>query len=110
VPGYLAEAGAVDVQTFVSDKASVSIPPYHGDEQQVLRAGWLEQEGTSGFGWTRDEALRLYLAGGGSESEFDADRAERVRETERDAAAIRAGTLHTAGGQMMYVIAGRRPA
>jgi SAM-dependent methyltransferase len=109
VPGYFAEAGAVAIQTFLSDKASMLIPPYEGEEQQALRADILGQEGTSGFGWTREEALRLYLAGGGTEPEFDATWERLTRETVRDAQAVREGRFHSGGGTLMYVIAARRP-
>jgi SAM-dependent methyltransferase len=110
VPGLLADIGAVEVQTFVSDKASMLVPPYEGEEQRTLAAAWIEQEGTSGFGWSRSEARRLFLAGGGDEDDFERLYERRLAETERTAAAIRAGSLHTAGGGLMYVIGAWRPA
>lgn len=110
VPGLLVETGAVEVQVFISDKASMLVPPYEGNEQHTLATAWIGQEGTSGFGWSRDETRRLFLAGGGSEDEFGRAYARRVAETERTATAIRAGSFHTAGGNLMYVIAARRPA
>jgi hypothetical protein len=108
VPGLLAAAGAVDVQAWVADKAAVMIPPYEGDEQQALRASYLRDAGEGAWGWTRDEARRYYLAGGGDPADFDGAWNRRVAESAREAAAVRAGTFHAAGGTLHYLVAGRR--
>ncbi|HEY1597827.1 MAG TPA: methyltransferase domain-containing protein [Thermoleophilaceae bacterium] len=108
VPGYLAQEGAVEIRTWISDKTSMMVPPYEGAEQQTLRADYLEDAGKGWAGWSREEARRYYLAGGGGEVEFDAAWERRLQETVRDAEAVREGTFHSAGGYVMYVIAGRR--
>jgi SAM-dependent methyltransferase len=110
VPGLLAAAGAVDVQAWVADKAAVMIPPYEGDEQQALRASYLRGAGEGAWGWTRDEARRYYLAGGGDPADFDGAWQRRVAESAREAEAVEAGTFHAAGGTLHYVVAGRRAA
>jgi ubiquinone/menaquinone biosynthesis C-methylase UbiE len=109
VPGMLAAAGAVGVQAWVVDKAAVMIPPYSTEEQQALRAAYVRDADRSGFGGTRQETRRYYLAGGGSADEFDAAWERRVAESARDAAAIEAGSFHAAGGTLHYIVAGRRP-
>ena len=56
--------------------------------------------------WSREEAKRYFLAGGGREDEFEPRWLEESRETARELAANR---LHTAGGGIHYLISGRRP-
>jgi SAM-dependent methyltransferase len=108
VPGMLVDEGAIDVDVFVSDKASATVPPYAGAEQQALAGAVLERAGTSGFGWSHSEARRLFLAGGGDEGDFDQLYERRVADSERAAAAVRDGWFHSAGGVLMYVIGARR--
>jgi hypothetical protein len=110
VPGMLAAAGAVEVQAWVADKAALMIPPYETEEQHALREAYLRDAGESGFGWSKAETRRYYVAGGGRPDEFDAAWDRRLTESAREAAAIEAGLLHTAGGTLHYVTAGRRRA
>ena len=107
LPGYLAEAGCVDVQSFACDKTHALYPPYASDEQQALRGYYLG--GFEGMLWPREKAKRYFLAGGGSEAEFDASWARREAECERDAQAIREERFHILGSWMLYLVAGRVP-
>ena len=105
LPGYFAEAGLVDIEAFLSDKTTMMIPPYAGEEQQALKAQMLD-ESRGYWGWSREEAQRYYDAGGGAD--FDAAWDRRMAETRAAAAAVEAGTFHSAGATIMYVVAGRR--
>jgi SAM-dependent methyltransferase len=111
LPGMFAELGLVDVEAFISDKPVVMAPPYDSPEQQAIRAG-LEEETRSGTwgGWSRAEALRLFAAGGGTEDEFAQAWQARLRDSRDALAAMKRGTLHSAGGTIHYFVAGRRPA
>jgi hypothetical protein len=110
VPGQLAAAGLVEVRAWVADKVALMVPPYAGEERQALAVQYAEdaERGTWG-GWTRDEARRYFLAGGGTGAEFDASWERRMAEARRDAAAIAEGHFHTAGGSILYLVAGRKP-
>jgi SAM-dependent methyltransferase len=108
VPGYLAQEGAIEIRTWTSDKTSAMVPPYEGAEQQTLRDDYLNDAGKGWAGWSRDEARRYFLAGGGDQPQFDAAWERRLQETLRDAEAVREGKFHSAGGYLMYVIAARR--
>jgi SAM-dependent methyltransferase len=105
VPGYFAEAGLVDIEAFLSDKTTMMIPPYAGEEQQALKAQMLDQA-RGYWGWSRQEAERYYEAGGGTD--FAASWERRMVETRAAAAAVEAGTFHSAGATVLYLIAGRR--
>jgi SAM-dependent methyltransferase len=109
LPGYFAQCGIVGIETFLSDKVSAMVPPYASDEQQVLKTKLLEDADRGSFGWTRDETKRFFVAGGGSEEDFDAAWERRLAESRSIAAAIEQGTFHTAGGVIHYVVSGRRP-
>ncbi len=106
LPGYFAGIGAVDVQSFACDKVHTLHPPYAGEEQSALRDYYLS--GAERTLWPRPTAKRYFLAGGGSESEFDAAWERREQECARDAAAIRKNAFHISGGWTLYLIAARR--
>jgi hypothetical protein len=109
VPGYFGEEGLVELRGWVSDKSHLMVPPYEGDEQRALRKVHAEEAEHGGWGWSRDQTRRYYLAGGGSESEFDAAWERRVAEYTQVAEAIDDGKFKTAGGPILYLVAGRRP-
>lgn len=108
IPGYLAELGAENIQVYLSDKTSPYFPPYSSDEQRAnieeARA-WAKR----GFiGWDRDEALRYFVAGGGSNDDFDRYYASSRAATNEAIAAIDRGAFHAAGGALTYLIAARK--
>lgn len=108
VPGYLAEQGALDVQTYMSDRPAALVPPYDSAEQHD-RGDYVIREAANGtWGWGRDDALRYFLAGGGSPDSFDAIWERRLGERRRDAGAVADRSFHTAGGTFLYLIAGRK--
>ena len=74
---------------------------------QAFKAGMVEQAREGTMGWTREEAERYYRAAGGED--FDSAWERRLADERAAAAAVEAGTFHTAGGMLMYVIAGRKP-
>lgn len=107
LPGYLAEHGALDIQTFACDKTHGLHPPYASSEQQALREYFLE--GPDTMLWPRATARRYFLAGGGNEADFEAGWNQRLHECARDAAAIVDGTFYSVGGFALYLTAARRP-
>jgi SAM-dependent methyltransferase len=110
VPGYFAQHGVDEIQTFIADRPAALVPPYASEGQQALRDYVLReaQEGT--VGWIREDAQRFFIAGGGSAADFDGAWERRLQGRRLDAQALRDGTFHTAGGTILYVVAGRKPA
>ena len=109
LPGYFAEAGLGVVACYLSDKASPLWPPYPTPEQAAsaeARATALAEER---WFWGRDQTRRYFMAGGGEASAFSDAWSARLAEMRTELAAIRSGTLSTAGGAMMYLVAGRKP-
>jgi SAM-dependent methyltransferase len=110
VPGYFNDAGLEAIQVCQSDKVSLMVPPYSSPEQQALKEAYLsDAEEGGGWGWTKEEGRRYFEAGGGDPDEFDRMWERRLDEARRLAAAIEAGTYHAAGGDVMYLVSGRRP-
>jgi SAM-dependent methyltransferase len=109
LPGYFTEAGLRVVACYLSDKASPLWPPYSSPEQAAsveARATALAEERCF---WSREETRRYFLAGGGDAAAFSSAWSASLRETRTEVAAIRRGALSTAGGSMMYLVAGIKP-
>ena len=109
LPGYLAEEGVENVQTFISDKTEALVPPYGSEGQQALRAYTIKQAEEETWGWSREDARRFFTAGGGGEDEFDLAWGRRQEENRAAARALERGTFHTAGGTILYAIGERKP-
>jgi protein-L-isoaspartate O-methyltransferase len=110
LPGLMNEAGLGRIQTYQSDKVSMMLPPYATEEQQALAQESAAAAERGAYGWTREEASRYHAAGGGEPAEFESGWARLVAENRADLDAIAAGSYHAAGGQILYLVSGRRPA
>lgn len=109
LPGYFAREGLADVQAFLSDKVWMMLPPYASEEQKAVRATFAQDAERGGWGWTRAEARRYFAAGGGAEADFDVVWERRMAESRALLAAVEAGSFHGAGGDILYLVAGRVP-
>jgi SAM-dependent methyltransferase len=109
LPGYLADAGLTDIETYLNDKTFALLPPYDSDAQQALCSELREDAEQRRWVWSQAEARRFYVAGGGNESEFDALWEHRLNEADEALQQLEAGRLHTGGGSIEYIIRARRP-
>ncbi len=109
VPGYFAEHGILDIHTFIADKAAMLVPPYETREQQIRRDYSLKEAAEDTWGWDRQDARRYFIAGGGTGDEFETGWQRRLEENRRRASAIGNNSFHTAGGNLLYLVAGRKP-
>jgi SAM-dependent methyltransferase len=109
LPGYLAEAGAEEIQTSLSDKAVAMFAPYETEEQREYVAAEIASSREQMWVWPREQARRYFLAGGGTEDGFASGWDRRITEIRNTVSAIAASTYHTAGGSILYLIAGKRP-
>jgi SAM-dependent methyltransferase len=111
VPGYFNDAGLEEIQACQSDKVSLMFPPYEGDDQQALKEAYIaDAKQGGGWGWTKEEARRYFEAGGGDLDEFDGMWERRMEEARRWAAGVEDGSFNAAGGDVLYLVSGRRPA
>ena len=106
LPDLFVQAGLTNVQVWQSDKALSLIPPYDTREKRVRAAqlvDWLEND-EGGLGY--DENLRYYRAGGGRKATFDTywQRVSRYKVSMLQL--LKEQKFISAGGQMMYLVAG----
>jgi len=107
---YLRDLGC-EIRVWSNDTCAPLQPPYDTprERMQVDAVRSWSKQGVSHFGGY-DETKRIYLAGGGIEQEYDALFRAAVKSLADVVAAIDAGTFRTAGGFLMYLVAGRKPA
>lgn len=110
LPGLFAGVGLAGIAAWTSDKASALVPPYASPAQRAFVGDMIELDSKGFWIWSRPDAERYWLAGGGEPAAFEAVWARGRAASAADVAAVRAGTFHQAGGGVMYLVAGRRPA
>lgn len=108
IPGYFTEFGLSKIQVYLSDKTSPLFPPYDSEEQQIFIKQLQEWYDTDLLMWEKNETKKYFLAGGGTEKNFEelwAFLRERFR---LRIEAIAKKTYSTAGGCLLYLISGRK--
>lgn len=110
LPGLLSQAGLVDIQSVLNHKTFALVSPYEVADRQALRDAIITKADSDWWIWSRDDAHRYFLAGGGQEAEFEHRWQHRLDETRHTAQELAGGRLHTAGGAIHYLISGQRPA
>lgn len=109
LPDIFKKCELEDIQVWLSDKALPLIPPYDSREKRVRAAQmiqWLESE-SGGFDYKNN--LRYYKAGGGKKSDFDAYWSRVMGYKTILLSQLKEGSYISAGGSMMYIVAGRVP-
>lgn len=110
LPGLFARAGLLDVRTFLNDKTFELVPPYATPAEEALRVRLLDAaESDRPAGVSESETKRYYLAGGGDADAFQSRWQRRLSEARQTAHQLTTDQLHTAGGGLQYIVAGRRP-
>ncbi len=106
LPDLFLEAGLSEVEVWQSDKALSLIPPYDTREKRVRAAqlvDWLEND-QGGLGY--EENLRYYRAGGGKKRTFDAYWQRVSAYKHVMLRMLKEQKFVSAGGQLMYLVAG----
>ena len=101
-------AGLRDIQWFGNDRAWAMLPPYATAQEQSAIADLRRDVGEGVYGWPRDEARRYYLAGGGTESAFEADYAALLAGQAAELQRVEAGAWTELTAATMLVVAGRK--
>lgn len=109
LPGMFAAVGVADLRVYLSDKVVPLHPPYAGVEQ-CAELDAIEQWHATGVDFSRDEAQKWYLAGGGAPTEFNAAWARELARRKQYLAAIRDRTYDSGGAPLMYLVSGYKPA
>lgn len=106
LPGYLAAANLRNIQVFLSDKTFSVFPPYISKEQQVLKEQYLDWIRQNFWIWDQQEARKFFLAGGGTEVEFELSWQQMMEENKLLEKALIDESFHTAGGTICYLVSG----
>ncbi len=107
IPGYFHQVGLKGIKTYLSDKATQLLPPYEGPEQQSIvrqMREWGDEENTRA---AKPYSHRQFIAGGGTEDEFE-ELWALCMGFKGLLAAFDDHSYHTAGGAMMYLVSGRK--
>lgn len=108
LPGYFALLGLNNIQVYLSDKAFSLFPPYQSKEQQVLRKQYLDWIKQKIWIWDREETQRFFLAGGGTQQEFETYWQQILLENQDCENALLNGSFHAASGSILYLVSGRK--
>ena len=108
VAGWLSELDIEEIESYMSDKTAMLLPPYvSARERAIIReAGEMSQRDF--WIWNREDALRYFLAGGGIQDAFDARwnmARARVKETLSE---IQKGTLRDTSAPIILLVSGRK--
>lgn len=106
VPGMFQRLGLQHLQVYQSDQTSTLVPPYASPAQQAERAQLLDWADRDFWIWSREETRRYFLAGGGSEVEFDRCWAVARAATRRLADALRDDTAEQVGSGAFFLVSG----
>lgn len=108
VPGIFAQAGLQKIQVYISDKASPLFPPYSGKEAKTLLMHSKKMESQELYMWDKSDTKRYFIAGGGHEEDFENEWQQTQRRRKKVSEAILNQSFHTAGGNLMYLVSGRK--
>jgi hypothetical protein len=107
LPGFVARTGLTNLQVFLCDKVIPMFPPYETAEQIALLRSFVQLESTATY-FSRDEVRKNYLAGGGSDAEFEHHWAREIAQRKKYHDAVSTRQLDAAGGMLMYLVSGSK--
>jgi SAM-dependent methyltransferase len=109
LPGYFNQCGLRDIAVYQSDHATPLIPPYDTPAQRVNRDELMDLAQRDFYIWNRADAERYFIAGGGSQSLFDALWTTALNACKAVSIGLSEHTEHQAGGSTFYLISARKP-
>lgn len=108
LPGCFASLGITNIQVYLSDKAFSLFPPYKSKEQQVLRQQYLDWIKENFWIWNREESQKFFIAGGGTDREFELYWQQVTSENKNREIALLNNEFSTASGSILYLVSGRK--
>lgn len=107
LPGLFHATGLTNIEVRLADKSAALVPPYDTPEkrarvEQLL--AWPAQ-----FERERDRIQACFLAGGGTDAEFEAFSAWELSQHGKLRARIEEGTYINPGGQLTYIVIATKP-
>jgi SAM-dependent methyltransferase len=110
VPGLFVEAGLVDIDVYVNDKAIAVFPPYSAAAQRAFAEDARDCLARHLWHWSEADARRLHLAGGGDQAEFPGLYELALASREKIVNGLDDASYHGIVGGGFYLVAGRKTA
>ncbi len=113
LPHYFEKAGLGAVQVSMNPQTAPSLPPYgptRGGRDIAMLREWTAEGRLMEMGGTVENARRMFLAGGGTESRFEELLAVAFKVQERTVAAFDASEYVSSGGHLHYLVSGLKAA
>jgi len=107
LPDLFLQAGLTDIQVWIADKALALIPPYDTREKRVRASQLIEWLETNTGGLEYDDNLRYFKAGGGKKEDYDSFWLKQSEYKKYMLDQLKEEKFVSAGGNMMYIVAGR---
>jgi len=109
IPDLYFKAGLLDTKVWISDKALAIIPPYDTQEKMLRVEQMLQWVETEAMGYDYQDNLNYYLAGGGTKDKFDAYWQKLLYNKIMLKQKLQNEEYLSAGGSLVYIVAGRKP-
>ncbi|MDD5699229.1 MAG: class I SAM-dependent methyltransferase [Victivallaceae bacterium] len=110
LPGVFAELGFEDIRTYLSDKASPIYPPYKTPEQQAILQSYREWAAETSGPYDKSANQRYLAALGEDGLAFSEEMQTRLKNRLSEIfEAVKNGYFSTGGGNIMYLVSGRKP-
>ena len=109
LPGWLASLGVQSLQVYMSDKAVPVWPPYTEPGMAEVVAEARRQLHDKRLVYDKQHTKRYWMAGGGNERRFESLWEASLAELARCVKSMDDETWSSAGGALMYVVAGKKP-
>ena len=93
---------------YVNDKATAVFPPYAAGAQRAFIEDARDRVARRLWNWSEADTRRFFLAGGGSEADFDAHFARALAARENIVRGMDDATYHGIVGGEFYLVAGRK--
>ncbi|MDP6943479.1 MAG: hypothetical protein QF464_04960, partial [Myxococcota bacterium] len=110
LPGLFVSVGLEQLDVASSDRVFCLTPPYDTPEQVAFVAMRFDHVERRIWAWPEEQTARYFEAGGGAPRDFEAGWEAVHARGRRAKEAIEAGAFSTAGGTVLYLVSGRKPA
>lgn len=108
VTGWLSELNVGQIESYLSDKTTVLLPPYASAQEQAVIRETIEKCQRGCWMWNREDTLRYYLNGGGSADAFEALWKSALAHQQALMESAGSGRLRTSFVPVCVLISGRK--
>jgi SAM-dependent methyltransferase len=108
VSGWLSELDVDHIESYLSDKTIMLLPPYRSAHERAMIREMDEMSQRHFWIWNREDTLRYFLAGGGALDAFDARWRLALARDQEILCRIQKGTLSATFAPVCLLVSGRK--